>query len=377
MDPKEIFRRALNLLVQKRLPPTPVHYAHAYRVSEAPNPIDGEGLSQSELVLFNKLLDVLRPAFSKEEGMQTDLKNLQNLIYGPAPITQKLAYADQLVSDLARTSLDAVRDKQRITDALQQTIASLYSELQDAMAATQGSEDRMPLYESRINACQSVGGAVDILRDVTEDVRVLAKSLRSSNNAVLAAQRSLAAAKSELSSAYATVEQVTADAASDPLTGILNRRGLEARLESMPIGHLSLLTLDLDNFKRINDTLGHPVGDIVIQGLASVLQKISRKEDAVARLGGEEFCIVMHSVSHRDAENIARRVLVELREWSALEFERKHGTPITVSGGLARWYSNGKNCTEQFKNAMAIADKQLYKAKKAGKNCVVSDNEVI
>ena len=161
-------------------------------------------------------------------------------------------------------------------------------------------------------------------------------------------------------------------AITDGLTGLYNHRYFRQRLEdeferahrySLP---LSCMILDIDNFKRVNDTYGHLNGDIVLRGIADTAQGSVRKSDIVARYGGEEFVVIMPQTSLEGARAQAERVR---RETAAQVFENfPEGVRITISIGVAVYDPETMlDCDAMLR----IADGALYKAKREGKNRVV------
>lgn len=154
-------------------------------------------------------------------------------------------------------------------------------------------------------------------------------------------------------------------AMSDPLTGLLNRRGLAA-IRSAPLrADEAVVLFDLDHFKQINDRYGHAVGDRVICAFADTLREHGRTTDAKARLGGEEFAMVMARVTPKQARAIARRVT---EAFAAVERASDGGEPFrcTVSAGVAFGREQGL----AMDVVMARADQALYAAKQAGRNRV-------
>jgi diguanylate cyclase (GGDEF)-like protein/putative nucleotidyltransferase with HDIG domain len=147
----------------------------------------------------------------------------------------------------------------------------------------------------------------------------------------------------------------------DPLTGLRNRRGFEQGLAGRR-APLALLICDLDHFKRVNDTLGHPVGDDVLRRFADLLRTCTREDDAAVRLGGEEFALVLPGVGEREALAVAER----LRREVAAEFH-EFPVPISVSVGIAD--AAGASDPESLVRA---ANRALFAAKRLGRDrCVV------
>ena len=154
----------------------------------------------------------------------------------------------------------------------------------------------------------------------------------------------------------------------DPLTGLPNRLLLNARMEhSLTRARrnnslLAVLFLDLDRFKNINDTLGHPIGDLLLQEVAHRLTGCVREEDTVTRLGGDEFTLLLEDLhDSRFASDVAQKILVALADRFILQ---GHEVFITCSIGISLFPSDGDNVTALLKNA----DSALYRAKEQGRN---------
>ncbi|MDH5182957.1 MAG: GGDEF domain-containing protein [Gammaproteobacteria bacterium] len=157
-------------------------------------------------------------------------------------------------------------------------------------------------------------------------------------------------------------------AVTDPLTGVYNRVMLHDILKNIVNKNrrqrvpMTMLTIDIDHFKAINDVYGHDTGDKVLNGIAELLQKRIRSTDMVFRLGGEEFLTILYGTNHDDGLHIAE----ELREAIAsARFIPKY--PITVSMGVAALVSG-----ENYEDWMKRSDVNLYRAKRAGRNQVAS-----
>ncbi|WP_320172838.1 diguanylate cyclase [Maridesulfovibrio sp.] len=156
-------------------------------------------------------------------------------------------------------------------------------------------------------------------------------------------------------------------AVTDELTGLPNRRGFYGEVEKLlwlsgRYNHpLTLALFDIDHFKLINDNFGHSVGDEVLKSFADVISKRIRKTDLFARIGGEEFVLVMPEAPSNDAHNLLDRLRQDV---SAYEFP--HGETVTVSVG----YTDNSG-PDKLEGLMDIADKALYKAKQEGRDRVV------
>ncbi|SHM20106.1 GGDEF domain-containing protein [Roseibium suaedae] len=165
-------------------------------------------------------------------------------------------------------------------------------------------------------------------------------------------------------------ERIAADhkaaAARDPLTGVFNRREFFARLHSLlgnkAHGAFSVILLDLDHFKQINDKLGHSAGDLVLQISTSTMQQNLSGKDCLARIGGEEFAILLPGATYAQAYRCAERIRIAVQNMP-LPFA-SGAVHLTVSAGL--YHGTGKGLTPT--DILRLADERLYASKNSGRN---------
>jgi diguanylate cyclase (GGDEF)-like protein len=199
------------------------------------------------------------------------------------------------------------------------------------------------------------------MRDIDESQRY-EKRLEDNN-------RQLQAQLHEISQLQARLK---AQAFRDPLTEVYNRRYLEETLprelsRAQRNGHpLALIMVDLDHFKRVNDTYGHPAGDAVLKALASILTHGAREGDIICRYGGEEFLVALPNMTLEQACQRAetwRRALCE----SSIAYGDLR-INCALSAGVAAYPCHDGN----METLLHLADKALYRAKSNGRNCVES-----
>ncbi len=164
-------------------------------------------------------------------------------------------------------------------------------------------------------------------------------------------------------------------ARTDSLTGLLNRRALEMEVAREVSRHcrlrepFSALMLDIDHFKKLNDSLGHLAGDGALQSIARILTLRARQIDVVARLGGEEFVVILPGSSLSGALRLAEHLRCEIAE-TQMEF-RGAQFRLTVSIGVACF----RPAEDSWEELLRRSDGALYMAKARGRNTVVSDDE--
>jgi diguanylate cyclase (GGDEF)-like protein len=156
-------------------------------------------------------------------------------------------------------------------------------------------------------------------------------------------------------------------AAIDPLTGLVTRRVLDQAAAAALSGSVrnqgtALVLIDVDHFKRINDTYGHPVGDATLVHLANVLTSSTRPDSLICRMGGDEIAVLLPGCSHEAAVSRTRQMLDALR---ASPFQLADGTllSVSVSAGVAQVPANASSLHGLY----AAADAALYQAKGAGR----------
>ena len=213
-----------------------------------------------------------------------------------------------------------------------------------------------PLYDD----FQRLNGRLMVFRDVT-DRKQVEKKLRSANDRL----------QSQLIEIGTLQSKLRAQAIKDPLTDLFNRRYLDetfdrelarAARESYPV---CVIMLDIDHFKKVNDTYGHEAGDFILKALAKTLSARNRRGDFVCRFGGEEFVVVMPNMAVDTAYTRAEDLRTALNALY-VPYGRFNLT-ITISMGIASYPANG----EDRESVLRAADRAMYAAKKAGRDHIL------
>lgn len=159
--------------------------------------------------------------------------------------------------------------------------------------------------------------------------------------------------------------KLSKDSITDPLTGLNNRRGLRLTLDSLlpsPEG-LSVVTLDIDFFKDVNDRCGHDVGDTVLKYLAQHMRECFRLDDILCRIGGEEFLVLLPGLDLSAAHSAAERLRQRMASQTG-----PSGEVVTISAGVAYLPAG----SQSIESVLKASDTALYQAKDSGRNCVIS-----
>ncbi len=187
----------------------------------------------------------------------------------------------------------------------------------------------------------------------------------------LALQAALAAERKRCAELLLALESQSQAAITDPLTGLYNRRAMDQHLNALWAGQitmpLSVLMLDIDDFKRINDTYGHPSGDQVIRQVAETLRRCLRAEDNAFRYGGEEFMVLLPNTPLEGAIRVAESIRGRIEALNMAHHEDGL-VQCTVSLGVA-----ARQDREDRDSLFQRADRALYQAKSGGRNRVVHE----
>ncbi len=275
--------------------------------------------------------------------------------------------SESLCADLFESHL-ANHDVQQIGQtrkAIGDMLAVMVEHLKDWDDASTDFCEALDQCIDKLNQNPSIEEVKQVIIDVTEQT----KQVRQTNITI---HNSLYHLTEEIAALRKDVDRLGHEAETDSLTELLNRRGFDSHLQAAieqataKQQDLALIIADIDDFKRINDHFGHPIGDKVLRFIASIMKKQIRGSDMVARFGGEEFGIILPNTSLENgiaaADNLLRAIS---RKQLTTGKDGKVIGNITLSIGVGQLLSG-----ETMENFVDRVDAKMYHAKKQGKNCV-------
>jgi len=255
-------------------------------------------------------------------------------------------------------------------DRLKNMLATFVDRLADFSESTSGYHDKIEVCAQKISTANDIGELSDVLDEVMRETRVIQLNAQRSRDELQLMRSRAEEADKEITRLQQELAHTSEMVTHDPLTGALNRKGMDEALER-EVSHarrqsssLCLSLLDVDNFKNLNDTLGHQAGDDALVHLSKVVRETLRPQDTLARYGGEEFVIMLPDTPVEAAVAVLTRVQRELTKRYFLHDNNK--VLITFSAGVAQLAAE-----EDPHDAIKRADAAMYIAKRAGKNRVV------
>jgi diguanylate cyclase len=331
----------------------------------------GDIAEQNELLLrlFKLLLENVGELIEDDSWLFGQLASVRELLAGSVDYNS--------LKDINRNLKDVIYKqgilKHSLNDA-KDTLKNMmltFVERLDAFAESAGGyQEKIEKYSQQIGNARDITELNNILGRVMVDTRIAQTEAVRSRDQMVAARQEMRAAEARMNDLESQLREMSELVYEDQLTGSLNRRGLDDFLEhalarterrNLP---LCLALLDLDDFKRLNDTHGHSAGDRALIHLVQVVKDTLRAMDVIGRFGGEEFVIVLPDTSLEDAAQTVTRVQRELTKRIFMHNDQR--LLITFSAGVAL-----RARDETQASLIERVDKALYEAKKAGKNRVV------
>ena len=320
--------------------------------------------------LLRLLIENVTELLMDDQWLLGQLNIVQDIISNPLTPTI-INDAEQRIKEVIFKQGTLKHSLNETKSSLKSLVTMFISRIGEMSESTGDYQVKISNYVETISNTEDLPTINMVLQDLIADTKTLHLDIVRSHDDLLHARRQAEAAEQKMQELTIELGQVSELIYQDHLTGTLNRRGMDeafkrefARAKRGQTA-ISVAMLDIDHFKKINDTFGHEVGDQALIHLAKVVQEILRPVDVVARYGGEEFVIILPDTNLADGVSIMTRLQRDLTKRYFLHENEK--LLITFSAGVAQ--------REDDESAEAItirADSALYRAKQAGRNRVLA-----
>lgn len=322
------------------------------------------GLKRLMALLFQNIGELV----GDEAWLSGQLAAMQNLMRADLQ-ADTLLEAERSLRELAhkqgaiKESLDEAKGR------LKTLITTFVDHVGEMSRNAEGYQARIGSYSARISQASDIGELGDVVQGLSSDVTALRDALRRSHDELEMARSEAEQARLRIQTLEQDLMQVSSLVREDQLTGALNRRGMDEALareltrSQRMRTRLSLGLLDIDHFKKLNDSLGHQAGDEALRHLAAVVRTLLRPTDILARYGGEEFLVLLPNTSREDAAIVLRRMQRALTKKFFLHDNER--LLITFSAGVVE-----RKAEDNAGDLIARADAAMYRAKQSGRNRV-------
>ncbi|HEY8908177.1 MAG TPA: GGDEF domain-containing protein [Rhodoferax sp.] len=287
------------------------------------------------------------------------------------PLTlRRLDDVEQRLKDVIFKQTEAKSRAVQVQEEMRQMLATFIERLAAMTQSTSGFHDQLEASAKLIEQAKSIADIAPVLKEIVGATRTMARDSQVTRDELQGMKKHAETTEAEIAKLHQELDRVSAQARHDPLTGALNRQGLDEALtrEVSKVKRrdtpLCLALLDIDNFKKLNDSLGHATGDAALTHLATVTREVMRPQDTMARYGGEEFVILLPDTPLDKGIEAMTRLQRELTKRFFLAGTEK--VLITFSAGVAQLSPD-----ETGSQAIKRADQAMYLAKRAGKNRVL------
>ncbi|MCX8146148.1 MAG: diguanylate cyclase [Azovibrio sp.] len=331
---------------------------------------DQNELKRSLLKLLRLVIENMSELVFDDKWVHGQIEVIRQIV--DSPLSQRaIDDAEQRLKEVIFKQSQLKLSLQEAKDALKNMLVGFVDHLADFADATSDYHDKIERCAARISSAEHINELESVIAEVMQETRNIQLNALRSRDELRQTQQRVEAAEARIEALEKELEATSQLIRHDQLTGILNRRGLEEICDkeiaraSRHASPLCLALLDIDNFKKLNDSLGHAAGDEALIHLARVVRDTLRPQDTAARLGGEEFVLIFPDTDLAQAAIAMTRVQRELTRRFFMHDNQK--ILITFSAGVTQMQPG-----DSRDSMLKRADAAMYEAKKSGKNRVVT-----
>ena len=310
-------------------------------------------------------------ARAQGERLRLQLQDGSSGSSGSSGTSARAVRAARNLLDDARASQRALySERQYARDALKQMVRQVLSELGDLSGATGRFSDKVNGYAQVIEAADSLASLAELVRELLGESQAVHQLVDAARERLASEHARGSALEAKVLGLEAELRRLADEVSTDVLTQVANRRGLaqafaqesaRSARDGAEVAPLAVGLIDIDNFKKLNDSLGHAAGDVALQSLAARVKEWLRPVDHIARFGGEEFVVLLPATPRSEGQQVLTRL--QRRLSASLFMHEGREVFVTFSAGVTVWRPG-----ETVEAALARADEGLYEAKRTGKN---------
>ena len=330
---------------------------------------DRAELRSGLLHLLQLLIENVSELVVDDHWLNGQITVLRDIVSQPLSI-RAIDDAEHRLKDVIFKQSQLKHSLNEAKEALKHMLAGFVDHLAEFADSTSDYHDKIEICAEKISKADDITQLEDVLAEVMRETRVIQINAQRSRDDLRASKQRVEEADKRINELQGELDKASTLVRHDQLTGTLNRRGLEEAFEKEAAraqrrqSALCVALLDIDNFKKLNDSLGHDAGDAALIHLTTVIKETMRPQDAIARFGGEEFIIIMPDTPIADAKKALVRLQRELTKRFFLHNNEKQ--LITFSAGVTELRPEEAQAT-----VIKRADEAMYQAKQTGKNRVV------